>query len=110
MKPTKVVVHFSNTPFFPVPEYEYEYEDFKRIAHSCAIQNRANNGKTDITLYFDNGSAIGMELLLNTEGVPSIAVELAQIRKTLASQPIEADTLEEQAKVSFMDFLASVEL
>jgi hypothetical protein len=83
MKPTTVIVHKSQSPFFFSRDMEISYVEFEKLAFNAAIQNHDNDGFTEVTVNFDTGISLGIEILLCPTGWPGAKPILKDITREM---------------------------
>lgn len=63
MKPTLVIVHTSESPYFPGIGDVFSFKDFERYAFMAACGTH-DHEDTDISVFFDNGTEYEVSLCL----------------------------------------------
>jgi hypothetical protein len=63
MKPTIVIVHTSESRYFPGFDHTFPFAEFEHLAFQAALDNQGHED-TDMTVYFDDGMEYNINLCL----------------------------------------------
>ena len=102
----------SNNPAFFIPNIEYSYEEFERLALNAAVTNNTTPGYTDVVLRMSTDDELRVAMNISPRGVASLRTQLGKIlSELLDSLPPTRTSLtpEQEHGVFLVDFINGID-